>query len=258
MSTVQPSTDTNAPLSPATFDESAFRAQLAVMLSMQDGMNRVVFADWAERRLAWHRAIYVEAAEFLEHLGAWKWWKKGSPDMRQACMELIDIWHFGLSWYIERFGQPVDSEALETAITRRVKAALGSMPASNRSNGSDAEVAPLDIDEIHRQVDRLVAQAGNRLFDTEAFVRLVFACGMSFDDLFAGYVGKNMLNRFRQMNGYKTGTYIKIWGEHEDNVHLDEIVVSIRGVPAQELGDRVMIALAERYAAVRIAQAISQ
>lgn len=37
-------------------------------------------------------------------------------------------------------------------------------------------------------------------------------------------MGKNVLNRFRQANGYRTaikeGTYRKLWGGREDNEHL--------------------------------------
>ena len=71
--------------------------QLKTMLVLQSNMNALVFDDWNHRNFAWHRAIYVEAAEMLEHLGAWKWWKKGQPDIAQAQIELVDIWHFGLS-----------------------------------------------------------------------------------------------------------------------------------------------------------------
>jgi hypothetical protein len=38
------------------------------------------------------------------------------------------------------------------------------------------------------------------------------------------YFGKNVLNQFRQDNGYKEGTYIKIWNKEEDNVHMLNIV----------------------------------
>ena len=35
---------------------------------------------------------------------------------------------------------------------------------------------------------------------------------------------KNVLNKFRQDNGYKTGEYSKVWFGKEDNVHLEEIL----------------------------------
>ena len=41
---------------------------------------------------------------------------------------------------------------------------------------------------------------------------------MDIDDLYKRYVVKNQLNQFRQDHGYKNGTYIKIWGDVEDNI----------------------------------------
>ncbi|MDG1473779.1 MAG: dUTP diphosphatase, partial [Porticoccaceae bacterium] len=42
--------------------------------------------------------------------------------------------------------------------------------------------------------------------------------------LHVGYVGKNVLNFFRQDNGYQEGTYKKQWDGVEDNEHLINIV----------------------------------
>ena len=50
------------------------------------------------------------------------------------------------------------------------------------------------------------------------FVMLLSEIGLSSDDLYIKYVVKNQLNSFRQNNGYKDGSYIKIWGMVEDNV----------------------------------------
>ena len=36
--------------------------------------------------------------------------------------------------------------------------------------------------------------------------------------LYRLYVGKNILNQFRQDHGYKEGNYIKVWNGEEDNV----------------------------------------
>jgi hypothetical protein len=47
---------------------------------------------------------------------------------------------------------------------------------------------------------------------------------MDWNELYCQYVGKNVLNFFRQDNGYKAGTYRKLWGGREDNEHLVEIM----------------------------------
>lgn len=223
-------------------NEHIFRQQLQVMLAMQDAMNRMVAEDWQQRGFAWHRAIYQEGAELLDHLGTWPWWKKGKPDLPQARMELVDIWHFGLSWLIEGFGQPIGSEALASAIVQRVSRATA------RYSGLTYEQAS---DELrHAAVDQLMAAAGQRLFDTDAFFQLVYACGMTSDDLYRMYVGKNVLNRLRQRNGYKLGTYIKTWDGEEDNIHLERL---LQLLPTDEqLPVRLEAELQSRYDNVKV------
>ena len=48
--------------------------------------------------------------------------------------------------------------------------------------------------------------------------------GLDFTELYSSYVGKNVLNMFRQDKGYKEGTYIKNWGGKEDNEWLIEVM----------------------------------
>jgi hypothetical protein len=47
--------------------------------------------------------------------------------------------------------------------------------------------------------------------------------GLDLDTLYRLYVGKNILNQFRQDNGYKEGTYVKVWDGSEDNVVMKRI-----------------------------------
>ena len=70
--------------------------RLEIMLTMQDAMNVRVHEQWRSQGFEWYRAIWVECAELLDHHG-WKWWKKQSPDIEQVELELVDIWHFGMS-----------------------------------------------------------------------------------------------------------------------------------------------------------------
>ena len=50
---------------------------------------------------------------------------------------------------------------------------------------------------------------------------------LPFDELFKMYVGKNVLNFFRQDHGYKDGSYIKVWNGREDNEHLADILAEL-------------------------------
>jgi hypothetical protein len=80
------------------------------------------------------------------------------------------------------------------------------------------------------------------------FANLMFAVDMSFDELYRHYVGKNVLNFFRQDHGYKAGTYVKVWDGREDNEHLTEVLATVE-IDAEDFPDQVYAALASRYPA---------
>jgi hypothetical protein len=81
-----------------------------------------------------------------------------------------------------------------------------------------------------------------------AFLALLEAAGTGFDDLYRIYVGKNVLNRFRQDHGYKEGTYIKNWHGREDNEHLAELTAAIHS-EGDAFESELYQALARRYPA---------
>lgn len=181
------------------------RQQLATMLKLQDDMNSKVHADWRQQNFEWYRAIWVECAELLDHYG-WKWWKKQDPDVDQIALELVDIWHFGLSILL------LSDESVET-ISDRVIASFESQ--------QDAGDFALDLEQF------TAATLVTKDFDIAGFARLMEGIDMDFEALYVGYVGKNVLNFFRQDNGYKDGSYHKQWGGKEDNEHLVDIVAQL-------------------------------
>jgi hypothetical protein len=58
----------------------------------------------------------------------------------------------------------------------------------------------------------------------EAFIDVAIQSDLNLDTLYQLYVGKNILNKFRQDHGYKEGNYIKIWNGQEDNVKMQTIL----------------------------------
>jgi len=58
----------------------------------------------------------------------------------------------------------------------------------------------------------------------EAFIDVAVQSGLNLDALYKLYVGKNILNQFRQDHGYKEGTYIKIWNGEEDNIAMQRVL----------------------------------
>ena len=69
---------------------------ILTMLRLQDQMNQKVHPDWVSQNYEWYRAVWIECAELMDHVG-YKWWKHQECDMDQVQLEVIDIWHFGLS-----------------------------------------------------------------------------------------------------------------------------------------------------------------
>lgn len=198
--------------------------QLQVMLSLQDDMNSRVHPEWRQQGYAWYRAVWIECAEMLDHHG-WKWWKKQSPDIEQVKLELIDIWHFGLSMLLLE-GQNADGIAEEFV--------------SLESSGSDLSPFPEELEHFVANI------LNTRRFDVAGFARLMRAMELDFGELYTSYVGKNVLNFFRQDNGYKDGSYRKLWGGREDNEHLVELARTLDSSRA-DFKDQLYQALSERY-----------
>ena len=72
------------------------------------------------------------------------------------------------------------------------------------------------------------------------------AADLDFQQLYTAYVGKNVLNFFRQDHGYQDGSYEKQWQGREDNEHLVELAAEL---DSEQPGysDRVYAALEQRY-----------
>jgi dimeric dUTPase (all-alpha-NTP-PPase superfamily) len=201
--------------------------QLLTMLELQNDMNTKVHAQWQTQNFEWYRAIWVECAELLDHWG-WKWWKKQNPDIGQIALELVDIWHFGLSIMLLK-GNSAES------IAEQVTEAF-----ARPQETGDFRVDLEDFTEY------TLASKG---FDAVRFAKLMQGIEMDFEQLYVGYVGKNVLNFFRQDNGYRDGSYQKQWGGKEDNEHLVEIVAQL-DTSASDFKDQLYARMLATYKAL--------
>lgn len=200
--------------------------QIKTMLELQDAMNTKVNANWKSQGYEWYRAIWVECAELMDHYG-WKWWKKQSPDTEQVALELIDIWHFGLSILLQ------SGLSIEQA-TAKIQNELNIT--------TDEKDFRLDLEKFAS------ATLLDKQIHLNLFGRLMAGVNMSFDQLYRGYVGKNVLNFFRQDHGYKDGSYKKHWFDgREDNEHLVDALQSLDATSAS-FKDDLYQALLVRYA----------
>ncbi len=193
---------------------------ITTMCKLQAEANSVMSDEWLtsdNTTIRYYRAGYVEAVEAVIQHG-YKWWKKEKKMVDALKMELIDMLHFTLSGVIRSNSQNLTHiYALHSA---EYVAAL------NGANYQKLGVDPY-LGEGILQDQKDADDTSNDLIDVlELFiVRTIVAkyphvpslyvafeiMEMSVEEIFALYVAKNTLNKFRTANGAKEGTYKTRW-----------------------------------------------
>jgi dimeric dUTPase (all-alpha-NTP-PPase superfamily) len=209
--------------------------QAEVMLTLQANMNAKVNPDWIKASYPYLRAVVVEGAEAMEHHG-WKWWKKQECDLEQLQMELVDIWHFILSHLL------LEAQGNQQEALTELEAQMNQKPVVI-FDGKYIDINTLDIIS---KIEIKIALAAIRRISIPLFAALLNDCKMNWGDLYLQYVGKNVLNFFRQDHGYKEGTYRKHWLGREDNEHLVEAMAEI-DTEHPEFQQMLYQTLKERY-----------
>ena len=217
------------------------------MLQLQQQLNDATNGEGWEKgvtkngkHIDWKRCSYLECAELIESY-PWKHWKNidAQPDYANIKIEAVDIWHFIMSQALQDYKvQNIGSiEDLATAI-------------NNLSNFQTftADITPTRKD-YYEQIEvaevlmkTLFCKASTETL-MEAFVDVAVQSGLNVDALYKLYVGKNILNKFRQDHGYKDGSYIKIWNGEEDNVTMQSILAKNEDITP----DRLYEALTQAY-----------
>lgn len=193
--------------------------KIKLMLEMQSGFNARISDEWQLQGYSWPRAIWTECGELMDHIG-WKWWQEQSMDLPQAQLEVVDIWCFCLSLMIQDKG-------LDDALVESIASGL------NSPTFGQASVDPLEVVENFAGL-----VLGTHSVPVPMFASIMDSMHLDVDGLFSLYVGKMVLNRFRQENGYRTDGYVKRWNGQEDNVHLVE-VCAYAGDMAQREGESI-------------------
>ena len=172
------------------------------------------------KTIDWKRCIYMECAEMIDSF-AWKHWKSinAEPDFANLQIEVVDVWHFVISLALQEYKKEFKGGVVDLAL--------------NVSNSSEYEALKGDVlfaspEQIMGQVEELMFLVLKPSeFDLEAlikaFLNLCVISNLDLKSLYRLYVGKNILNQFRQDHGYKEGHYIKVWNEVEDNLVMKAI-----------------------------------
>jgi len=189
------------------------------------------------RIINWRRCIYMECAELIDSFN-WKHWKdiNIAPNWENIKLELVDIWHFIMSLGLEEYKNKrlgdiddlvryvSDSKYFDEFCTEPI-------------NPSDDDTLSMINTIEHMLKDAVIKEGFDKLIDD--FLGACLECGLGIDELYRLYIGKNILNGFRQDNGYKEGTYKKIWNGKEDNEVMMEILQKDSSIKASILYEQL-------------------
>lgn len=170
----------------------------------------------------WKRCVYMECAELIDSF-AWKHWKDvdKAPNLENIKMEVVDIWHFILSMILEN-GYTKNTSIDEMANSVLSTAGFSSFCLEPYS------IKEYSIYEVINDTEHIIHKCSSPMVEIHdlltSFFRLALKCEVNLAVLFELYIAKNVLNKFRQDNGYKDGKYIKIWNGTEDNEILSQII----------------------------------
>ena len=209
------------------------------MLELQQELNDATNGEnWEEgltknnKRIDWRRCIYLEAAELIDSY-PWKHWKNidASADYENIKIEIVDIWHF------------VMSEALRLYKVKNLGSIADIAKAVTQMQGFDQFLEAKKSEQLdpYEEIE-LVEEMIKTLFCNEdintliiSFLTMSTKLNLKLPELYTLYIGKNILNKFRQNHGYKEGSYIKEWDGVEDNVIMQKILASRNDITPEAL-----------------------
>ena len=202
--------------------------KILLMLQLQNQLNDATNGEeWTKgttkngKSINWKRCIYMECAEMVDSF-SWKHWKAidKEPDWDNHQIEVVDVWHFIMSLAIENYTTMMKGGIEELAINISQLDSFSKIKLSSKAFSPQVDVIAkvenlirLSITKDTLELEKMI----NEFFD------LVVMSGLDLETLYRLYVGKNILNQFRQDNGYKDGSYIKVWNGEEDNVVMKRI-----------------------------------
>ena len=220
-------------------------SQILKMLELQQQLNDATNGEnWEEgitkngKKIDWRRCIYLETAELIESY-PWKHWKNidAQPDYENIKIELVDIWHFVMSEALRLY--KVESIGSIETLNQKIMAMEGYQQLE------EAQESKLDSYTQIALVEEMIkvlfcSEDINQLINI--FLNVTAHLGLNLSTLYALYISKNILNKFRQEHGYKDGSYIKVWNGEEDNVVMQTLLENNQNITPDELYQALTLA----------------
>jgi len=197
---------------------------LELQQELNDATNGLGWEDGSTKNgkiIDWKRCAFLECAELIESY-PWKHWKNiaASADMENIRIEAVDIWHFILSQALTEY--KVENKGSIEDLAKQIEALdnFEKFTKSATSTDTDYYAQIIIVEDL---IKSLFVNDSTEIL-MQKFIEVAMQSDLNLDSLYTLYIGKNILNRFRQDYGYKEGTYIKIWQGKEDNVVMQKIL----------------------------------
>ncbi len=160
------------------------------MLQMQAKLDEAIMKEYElfaidEAKLSF--AILDEVGELTHELkGNWCWWKKTQPpvDMGKVLGELVDIWHFVLSWQ-NNFNGGEEGLLTDDVLMKNVD-----------DNRWAIETHDMGI------IVKLADLSCFRLWKVEPLIAITEYLDFTIEDVYQAYCNKNKVNYQRLKEGY--------------------------------------------------------
>lgn len=160
------------------------------MLKKQAKLDKAIMEEYGleeldEEKLSF--AILDEVGELTHELKAnWCWWKKTQPqvDEEKVLGELVDIWHFVLSWQ-NNFNGGEEGLLIDEQLMEKVDNSRWSI--EEHGKGIVIKLADLSYFSL-RKVEPLIA--------------ITEHLGFTIEQVYEAYCGKNKINYQRLKEGY--------------------------------------------------------
>jgi len=198
------------------------------MLQLQQQLNDATNGEnWEKgvtkngKAINWKRCIYMECAEMVDSF-AWKHWKSihQEPDWANLQIEIVDVWHFVMSLALQEYRNDFRGGLEDLALNISQMPSYAALAASKTAFAAPEAVMG-KIEEVMLESLRREGFSLETLM--EHFFELVRMGALEIGALYRLYVGKNILNQFRQDHGYKEGSYVKVWNGLEDNAVMKTV-----------------------------------
>lgn len=188
----------------------------------------------------WTVCITQESAELIDSI-PWKHWKDLSSkvDYDNILIELVDIWHFVMSRVMEinkkgcsiELPLFVDRLVIVTSNTITEVRDTTAIPYSDDSK----YIRKFMIDHVKKLIyvtlnedassEELIYTYFKLLYVVNSYAVNLNLPVIGIEELYKLYIGKNGLNRVRQLNGYKSGEYNKLWVNDDGSLVEDNVIM---------------------------------